>query len=254
MTRSVAGRHRTGRLATASVGIAAVAATLVLSGCSAGQVAETSQIVSAVPGGSARIVVPNPTDANSAILVQNVTVAYNGPTGYAAGQNAPIAMRIINQTESPIRVTPGDAALVNDTRRGGTSATPTETPTGGTGSVGTPLGSLAWGGGGAPLIAGSASPARPASPGPTAPGAFELVIPAGSIAILAPGTPGSPRYMQISNLSQAVSPGDTVALNITFNVLGGPGAGDFAASLTAPIAPPLVSVPRVTSSVNEGGD
>ena len=254
MTRSVAGRHRTGRLAAASAGAAAIAATILLSGCSAGQIAATAQVVSAVPGGSTRVDVPDPTDLNSAILVQNVTVAYNGPDGYVAGANAPLAMRIINQTQSPIRVTPGDATLLGSkVVVPGNGATPEPSV------AGTPLGSLSWSGT-TPVVTkptASASPGgEPSSPAgaPGPPAGADVVIPAGSIAILAPATVGSTKYMQISGLSQDVKPGATVVLTLRFSVLAASGPADFNAIVSAPIAPPLVPLPRTSVSVNEGGD
>lgn len=254
MTRSIAGRHRTGRLVAATVGIAAVAATTLLAGCSAGQVAETAQIVSAVPGGNQVVKVPDPTNVNSEILIQNVTVAYNGLNGYAAGANAPLAMRIINQTQSPIRVSPGLATVT------GVKAT----------AAPTPLGTVAWAGGARPVLTPASAPASaPGSPGtspsgapsapaspsapPSTPAVPDLLIPAGSIAILAPDVAGSIRFLQISSLSQALLPGDLTNVGLTFTVFTADGAAQtYATSVQAPIAPPVTAQPRVSVDVTGG--
>ncbi|HEY9482942.1 MAG TPA: hypothetical protein VIR00_08270, partial [Micromonosporaceae bacterium] len=116
MTRSIAGRQRHARLVAASAGIIAVIAAGALAGCGAGQIAETSTIVSAVPGGSASVAVPTKNNPNGALLITNVTVDYNDVNGYAAGATAPLSMWIINQSTDPLTVTAGDAQLVDPTK------------------------------------------------------------------------------------------------------------------------------------------
>src|ERR1051325_149263 len=85
----------TGRAAQVA-GIAAVAA-IALSGCSAGQVAETALKRPSVPGVNAET-------ADRSVAVRNLHVAYNGPEGYKAGDTAPLEVSLVNQTETPISV------------------------------------------------------------------------------------------------------------------------------------------------------
>lgn len=253
MTRSIAGRHRTGRLVAASAGIAAIFATASLAACSAGQIAETSLIVPAVPGGSTVVTVPNPGDANSAILLQNVTIGYSSPAGYPAGGNAPVSLRIVNQTTDVIMVTPGVATLTGPTAANGTS---------------TALGTLSWTDGSAPTLltatapSPSSAPAGPSSPVPTssgssvpsapaapsAPAIADITIQPASIAILQPsGNPG-PQYLQIANLSQVLKPGDTV--NLTFTFTDTTTHATYTATVAAPVAPPPSPAPRESIGVS----
>lgn len=92
-TRSVRGTRRG---ATALLAGAA-AATLLLSGCGAGQIAETAIKVPTVPG-------INVDGADDAIQLRSLLVPYNNPAGYPAGESAPISVAIFNTTRQPITV------------------------------------------------------------------------------------------------------------------------------------------------------
>jgi len=258
VTRSIAARHRSGRLLAAAAGVAA--AVLSLSACGAGQIAATATIVSAVPGGSATVGVPDLTDVNSQIQIENVLVEYPGVGGWAAGQSAPVSLRIANQTQSPITVKLGDATLIG--------------PKAGAAAPGTPLGSLVWAGGGngvttpvttppsaavtptpsqsgAPSVppTGSVPSSPPPATGSPLPIEPDLVIPPMTLAILAPSNTIQQRYLQISNMSQPVRPGDTVSMSFTFVVQpdNGP-AATYQTTVVAPLAPPASAAPRVSVS------
>lgn len=77
---------------------AAMAAVIALSGCSAGQVAETALLKSPISG-------LNTQSPDGALLIRNLQVAYNDPTGYPANSTAPLQVALFNQTEQPITVT-----------------------------------------------------------------------------------------------------------------------------------------------------
>jgi hypothetical protein len=84
------------RRAALLAGAAAVAA-VALTGCSAGQVAETAIKKPSNSGVNA--------DTNDrSVAIRNLAVAYNGPEGYPAGGSAPLEVALANQTTSPITV------------------------------------------------------------------------------------------------------------------------------------------------------
>jgi len=77
---------------------AAIAAVIALSGCSAGQVAETAMLKSPISG-------LNTQSPDGTLLIRNLQVAYDGPTGYPANGTAPLQLSLYNQTEQPMTVT-----------------------------------------------------------------------------------------------------------------------------------------------------
>ncbi len=254
MTRSIAGRQRHARLVAASVGIVAVVAAGALAGCGAGQIAETSTIVSAVPGGSASIAVPTEDNPNGALLIKNVTVDYNDVNGYATGATAPLSMWIINQSTDPVTVTAGDAQLVDPTKA----------------TTLTPLGSMSLSGGqpviqdiqgvaGNPSTPPAAPPSSPASAEPSspsqsgvpsttpaAPAAATVTIQPGTMMVLSTAAGSDVEHLQVAGLKDDVVPGNTVQL--TFNVTKQDGTPLQSTQIVAPVGPPSVPAPRVTDS------
>lgn len=251
------------RLVTAAAGLAAIFTTSLVAGCGTGQVAETALITAAVPGGSTSVPVPTVTTRNSAILIQNATVVYNGPAGYAQGSNAPLALRVINQTPFPVAIGPGDVLLSFEgkTSPAGTlawadarhqaaqsapSPTPSETPSGN--------GSPSPSGNGSPSPSGSPSGPPTPTPSPT-PAVFDDIV-------LAPFTavdlnPQAGQYLEIQNLSSAFSPGTLAEVHLNLKVdasreigLDGKPTGrtveTYPATVIAPFATPVSPVPRVS--------
>ncbi|GGQ43257.1 hypothetical protein [Couchioplanes azureus] len=84
------------RRAFLATGVATVAA-IALTGCSAGQVAETALKRTSNPG-------VNVDNSDRTVSIRNLTVQYPGVTGYAAGANAPLELGIYNQTKQPVTV------------------------------------------------------------------------------------------------------------------------------------------------------
>jgi hypothetical protein len=84
------------RRAALLAGIATVAA-VALTGCSAGQAAETA-IKKPSNGGL------NADTNDLSVAIRNLTVAYNGTQGYPAGGSAPLEVALVNQSSTPITV------------------------------------------------------------------------------------------------------------------------------------------------------
>jgi hypothetical protein len=239
VTRSIGRVHRIGRLAVAG---AAVLAVGLASGCSSGQLAATSRIVPAVPGGSVTVKVPDPNNANGAVLVQNATLDF--APGYPAGSSAPLSVRIINQTNSPVTVMPGSATLQapdtfdpGNAKSVGTLAWASSTSPNGSGpSIAPPSPSAP----ASPSSSDSTNPSPGASQTPAAPPAPVLrdlkVVPAGLLIL----TSASDQYLAITGLTQPLSPGDIVNVTLNFAVNG----KSYVASFAVPIAPPEGPVNR----------
>jgi hypothetical protein len=250
VTRSFAGRQRHARLVAASAGIVAVVAAGALAGCGAGQIAETSTIVSAVPGGSSSVAVPTEANPNGALLIKNVTVDFNDINGYPAGATAPLSMWIINQSTDPVTVTAGDAQLIDPTK-----AT-TLTPLGSMSlSGGTPVVDDVQGVAGNPSTAPAAPPSSPASGAPSSPSessapaapvAASVTIQPGTMLVLSTSAGSDVQHLEVADLKGAVVPGNTVQL--TFNVTKQDGTPLQSTQIVAPVSPPSAPGPRVTDS------
>jgi len=76
---------------------AAAVAVVALTGCSAGQVAETALKKPSVYG-------VNTQNSNGSVLIRGLAVTYNGPEGYEKGADAPLEVNLFNQTTESITV------------------------------------------------------------------------------------------------------------------------------------------------------
>lgn len=237
-----AGTHLAVRVAAAAAGVAAI---MLASACGAGQIAETAKIQSAVPGASGVVPVPpDPADKNAdpgQILAQNVTVQYKGPAGYKQGESAPLDIRIINNSPVNVRLIGATSPLGTVTPGG--AAAPQAAPA----ATGSPSAT--------PSGAPSANPSGSAAPNPqptAAPAAIAILIPANQIVEL---VPGAPAYLQITNLTEALKPGDNTSLSLSFENLSEPGATINDLALAGiPIGPPDTAASREAVDVNEGGE
>ncbi|GGL03019.1 hypothetical protein [Mangrovihabitans endophyticus] len=86
-----------GTRAAALLAGTATVAVVTLSGCSAGQVAETSLKKPSVYG-------LNAASSDGSVLVRDLAVVYNGTSGYPAGGDAPLEVNLFNQTSEAITV------------------------------------------------------------------------------------------------------------------------------------------------------
>lgn len=238
MTRSIRASRRAALL-LAAVG---AAGTLLVSGCGAGQIAQTANMAPSVPGVNADVAAEG-----GSYSVRNLVVAYPNPEGYRSGSNAPLEMVLINDTDKPVTVTFG-----TDSARSlvlaGASALPTP-PAG----APTPGGTEASASGGAdvdptdqPTATRTPPPTGSVQPLPTA--SFEapagasprIEIPARS-SVLLNRTGG--RFLQLEGLNEELRPGQSVNLQFDF--------GGQRLSTRVPVTVPLSPAP-VGSPVVEG--
>lgn len=84
------------RRATLTTGAAALAA-IALTGCSAGQVAETALKKPSVYGVNAE-------SSDGSVFIRNLAVAYDGSAGYASGDDAPLQLGLYNQSRQAVTV------------------------------------------------------------------------------------------------------------------------------------------------------
>lgn len=191
----------------------ALAAGLLLAGCSAGQIAETARKAPSVQGVNAdaqlrdddgRIV--------GSVAVRDVMVAYDGPEGYERGGAAPLEVRIFNDTPEAVTVRVASAGAQEESDqiiqagsvvlRGGSDQSESPSPTG-------------------------------------APATVE--IPAGGFVVL---TEESGRYLSLTGLRDRLLPGMSVPLSFQFS-------NGLELSVNAPVATPLAPAQRATPDIEE---
>ena len=227
MTRSIGG-HR--RVAVLLAGAAATA--LLVSGCGAGQIAETAMKASAIPGVNVDL-----DAANGSYKIRNLRVVYKDTNPYPAGANVPLSVAIFNDTgkEVTVKVTSEDARSVivagatpaatqppaTSTASAPESASPT---TGTTPSEGATESQ-------SPRPTGSPQPVPSAAVPPSADPA-SIRIPANGYVILDPSD-GS--FLQLEGLTAPLRAGQTV--NLVFDFDGQQ------ITTTAPVAVPLSPAP-----------
>jgi hypothetical protein len=227
----------------------ATATAVAFAGCSAGQVAETSLKRPSNSG-------VNQDNSNHTVGIRDLSVMYNGPEGYAAGDSAPLEVNLYNQTSQPITVLvssrPPDASLGKDVvsgtdvvlvgglPRAASSANPEpsgsrnaavpETSNGPSGSVEAPSASPS---------TPSAAPSESAGQGATP--ARIVLPPLGYVSFL----PGDAQSLQVQGLTGQLRPG--MSVNLVFEFSNG------AAPLTvqAPVSIPLSPAPRESGNPAE---
>jgi copper(I)-binding protein len=204
-----------------------VGSALAIGGCSAGQVTQTSTQVPPVQGAN--------TDAGS-IALRNLSIEYNGPQGYAAGSDAPLAVRIFNNGTDPVTlvgVSSDKAASV--TLTGSPEViTPTASPTVPAATSGAPTGTTVptgtAGATGSVAPTGTATPTATATttaaPAPSAP--LSITIPGQSYVLLVRGESGG--NLVLRGLKTAIAPGESTRLTFTFS-------NGSTASLDVPLTP-----------------
>lgn len=259
MTRSI-------RRLPAALALGALAAGL-LAACSAGQIAQTSQIVPAVPGAQAQVTVKAPDEV---VYVRNATLDYPGVQGYAAGANAPLSLWIVNGTRQPMTLTgvtspagpvrpafgansaspcsvprsPDAPALPSTTASGGAPNTqPSALTTTGTTKATPSTTAQPSPSAGSPSAGSPSASASSAAPSPSAsaagPSAIKVQIPAGGCVEL---DRASAQYLQIVKLSDAVPNGTTVA--VTFTFVGTDGQTHQTGQLNVPVDVPASPASR----------
>ena len=228
MTRSIRGNRR---VATLLAGVAA--ASMLLSGCSAGQVAETARKVPSLGGVNAQ-------SENGAYKVRNVSIDYLSPEGYPAGGTAPLTMALFNDSIDPVTVTISSDAAESVSlggeiaERPGPESSPSASPE----ASETPETPQSPGAEPSPSLTGPGATASPVTPSPsqpaTATGPASVEIPAYGYVSL---TQESGNFVQLTGLKQALRPGDTVTVTFDF------GNGQVVTAVV-PVATPLSPAPR----------
>ncbi|MFC0098201.1 hypothetical protein ACFFKH_11745 [Micromonospora marina] len=232
MTRSIRGSRGPALLLAGTA-----AASLLLSGCGAGQISETANKIPSVQG-------VNVQTSDDLYKVRGLYVQFPGPTGYEAGSNAPVNVVIYNDSKKPVTVTvttdsARDIVLTGSGAGESGAATPTGSPTEpatasptATDPSASPSQSLEV----------PASPSASPSPSESAPAGqpARIEIPALSYAQL---NAGNPRFLQLIGLNQELLVGQQV--NLTFDF------GDGKVITTpAPIGVPLTPAATPSKIVN----
>jgi len=235
--------RRGGALLVAGAGVAAL-----LAGCGAGQISATAETVPAVPGVNVD---------HGELALRNILITYPGreERTYPVGGNAPLEVQIINTgtQEDALIGAFSEAAESVELVEGDSSAEPAVCPTG---SVGAEIPSpepteepttteptlpTQEPTTQAPATEPSAPATTPASPtsptlttapasptdqadegdaedaGPAGASEFEVVIPAGGCALL---RPGQAYYLQLTDLTEPVEPGQGIEVTFLFREAG----------------------------------
>jgi len=177
--------------------------------------------VAAVPGANGNA------GPDGTVALRNALVPYNNPAGYPQGGNAPITVRIFNSGLNPITLVgaeaPGSAASVQLV--GGTVATqaPTSAP---------PSPSIGASKSGSPSA--SAVPTATTPPKPAGQTNFSVAIASAGYALL---VPGQGAYLQLTGLTQALTPG--LLVTVTFHFDDGSKA-----TLSLPVGPATGALSR----------
>jgi hypothetical protein len=236
VTRSIKGPQR--RL-TLLLG-AATATTLLMSGCGAGQIAETAGMAPTISG-------VNLQTADNSFKIRNLAVSYLNTKGYPAGGNAPLELTLFNDSEQPVTVRVSTTSARTVELAGGPANAISPSSTGAPGANGehtasaspepsgsaAPTGSAAPGAAATPTAAAtpSAVPTQPAPAGAPA----SIQIPPGGFVIL---NQSAGSFLQLTGLNEALAPGQSVEL--IFDVNG------TRLQTQAPVAVPLTPAPAAT--------
>ncbi|GAB1643460.1 hypothetical protein [Krasilnikovia sp. MM14-A1259] len=228
-----------------TVGAVTVAA-VALTGCSAGQVAETSLKHPGVYG-------VNQDNSNGSVLIRGLAVTYNGTEGFKAGGNAPLELNLYNQTPQPVTVVVSSAPPMNaDPTAGIVYARAVGLIGGAPAAAASDLPTVL------PASPAAASPAAPASPAAAspvpgasapagaAPQPARLTIPPLSFLSFQPGdTP----QLQAVGLASALKPGNS--LNLVFEFSNGAQPLAVKAPVSTPFSP-ASRAPAAPAEAHEG--
>jgi len=252
----------------AALSVAALAAASLLSACGAGQIANTAEMVSAVPGANATTQINTGNQAvDGALAVRNVVVDYLNPAGYPAGGTAPLSLAIVNNTPSPVTLIgatatftiPGDdtaSGRATVVLTGGPVPSASAAPPAPSSAPASPSTSTSTSG--SPRPSATPSPVVTTPPPPPAAGVetFQLTVPQAPNPLTqlsrANGT-----YLQLDKLSKPLTPGAVVHLIFTFKLANGTTwqLGDAPAEpVDAPFGPPVSPPARSPISLAPAGE
>jgi hypothetical protein len=208
-----------------SPGVLLAVVLLLAAGCSAGQVASTSDMVPSIPG----------VDANAGpIGLRDLLIPYR-TGGYPAGSDVPIVVRIASDATVPVTVTqvvPGSPGQFTVAAQRIVVVGATPPSAGASSGVASPASQSS---AGPPPSAGPPSAGRP-SAGASA--AQQLVVPPGGILRLVP--PAEP-YLRAEQIAADLTFVNTLPVRFTFST------GD-SADVDIPMAPPAYPVDGQSSA------
>jgi len=248
-SRPPVGRTRRPLVVGALAATAAVA-TVLLSACGSGRLAQTAEVRPGVPGANVQA-------AGRAVFVRNATVDYSGPRGYQQGQSAPLSVWIVNDTQEPVRLV---GVSANEITPSGQMLPVQVVPGTGQGSAApcVPAASNAPGplpsttaSGGAPVPPGSASAsatpsgsasasasasASPSSsPSPSAPATISVTVPSAACVEL---STRADQYLKLTDLPAPLGNQQLVRAVFRFTTAGG---DNFAIGDSTPVDIPVDS-------------
>ncbi|WP_326549850.1 hypothetical protein [Micromonospora sp. NBC_01813] len=205
---------------------AAVTGALLLSGCAAGQIAETAVKSSSI--GGVNIDAPD-----GSVSLRNLSVPYPGTEGYPAGGSAVIEVGLYNNTNEPIAIRVS-AAAVTDTDQETLVQVESVVLGGSDEAAATP----------SPEPDPSASPEPDATEAPAADPGREAIIelPANGWALF---TPDSPEPLRVTGLAETLAAGYAVNLVFEFS------DGSAPLVVPAPVNMPLSPAPRAPGEHDE---
>lgn len=231
MTASRSSR-RSARFVAGSVLLVGAAALTLVSACSAGQLAQTSEMVPSVPGVNANA------GPNGEIALRDLLIAYNGQQGYPQGGDAPLVARIFNDGARPVklvRVTADETARAVVLVGGAPGVAATQTAAATASTAASPSA--------APSPGGSPSPS-PAAAAPTpitqaisidiAPYSYRLLV------------PGQGEYLMLRGLTRPLGPGSSVPVTFTFD-------DGSSVRVNVPFGVPTEPGPRVSATAHAEG-
>jgi hypothetical protein len=221
--------------------VVAAAALAAASACSSGLITQTSNQVAAVPGANAYA------GPNGEVALLGIMIAYNGPQGYPIGGNAPLIVRIFNNGATAVKLVGASAAgaarveIVTDNASPPAEQTPD--PTGSPDATATPGADPSASPGADPSASPDAEPTS--TPAPAAGGQdIDVEVPPAAYKLLVPGTGA---YLQLTDLTAALTPGATVRVTFDLEI----GTEKASVEMAVPVAPPQTPVPRVSADVAE---
>jgi hypothetical protein len=245
VARSIIGTPSRRRSRIAALLAAPAVVACLLSGCSAGQDAQTARMVPPVPGAEAN------SKPHGQAALRNVQIRYNNPQGYPARATAPLSVYIANNDLlKPLVLrgvtaasTKGGARLGSVVLMGGT---PDIGVAGGLQSI--PATSPSPSAVPSPVASGRRASAAPSAAGaPAAPSAAvapaSLTIPANGYARL---TMEAGAYLAITSIAEPLGPGSSALVTFTFE---GEDPLEIAVPFGVPLSPvpPLPPLPSVTA-------
>jgi len=226
--------------------LAGVAATaLLVSGCSAGQIAETARKKPAVPGANVSATLAA---GKGSVAVRDALVIYRDDHGYPKGGEAPLALSVFNDTETAVTVTitpRATGASSTDITAGTLTLTAKDSPPIAAGKAvsfddKTTTGKRP---GTKPVVVPVAATASP-EPGATTAGAagdIILTIPAASSVRLSPDAAQS---LTAGALADKLLAGMAIPLRFTFS-------NGLVLDVDAPVGPAATPAPRKTGEKHE---